>query len=102
MALPHDEKKAMLASADGRNVLREAAEQPSTGFKLSNWGIYVINETFAPENKQWEGKPVSEIAKARGVDDVRRAVRHRRRRRPHDRLRLSRRVPTTTRRGKRA
>jgi N-acyl-D-aspartate/D-glutamate deacylase len=68
MALPHDEKKAMLASADGRNVLREAAEQPSTGFKLSNWGIYVINETFAPENKQWEGKPVSEIAAARGVE----------------------------------
>ena len=59
MALPHDEKKAMLASADGRNVLREAAEQPSTGLKSSNWGIYVINETFAPENKQCEGKPVS-------------------------------------------
>jgi N-acyl-D-aspartate/D-glutamate deacylase len=68
MALPHDEKKAMLASTDGRNVLRDAAEQPSTGFKLSNWGIYVINETFAPENKQWEGKAVSEIAAARGVE----------------------------------
>jgi N-acyl-D-aspartate/D-glutamate deacylase len=68
MALPHDEKKAMLASTDGRKVLFEAAEQPSTGFKLSNWGIYVINETFAPENKQWEGKPVSEIAAARGVE----------------------------------
>ena len=69
MALPHDEKKAMLASRDGRNVLREAAEQPSTGFKVSNWGTYVINETFAPENKQWEGKLVGEIAKERGVED---------------------------------
>ena len=29
----------------------------------------MINETFAPENKQWEGKTVAEIAKARGVDD---------------------------------
>ena len=69
MALPHAEKKAMLASPDGRNVLREAALQPTTGFKVSNWAIYVINETFAPENKQWEGKSVAEIAKARGVDE---------------------------------
>ena len=69
MALPHDEKKAMLASADGRKVLQEAALQPSTGFNVSNWGIYVINETFAPENKQWEGKRVSEIATAQGVDE---------------------------------
>jgi N-acyl-D-aspartate/D-glutamate deacylase len=69
MALPHDEKKAMLASADGRKVLAEAALQPTTGFKVSNWGIYVINETFAPENKKWEGKRVSEIATERGVDE---------------------------------
>jgi N-acyl-D-aspartate/D-glutamate deacylase len=69
MALPHDEKKAMLASADGRKALQESAKQPSTGFNVSTWGIYVINETFAPENKQWEGKSVTEIAKARGVDE---------------------------------
>jgi N-acyl-D-aspartate/D-glutamate deacylase len=69
MALPHDEKKAMLASADGRKMLADAALQPSTGFKVSNWGIYVINETFAPENKQWEGKSVAEIARTRGVDE---------------------------------
>src|SRR5947209_7025878 len=56
MALPHDEKKAMLASRDGRALLRESALQPTTGFKVSNWSIYMINETFAPENKQWEGK----------------------------------------------
>ncbi|HET9728983.1 MAG TPA: amidohydrolase family protein [Acidimicrobiia bacterium] len=69
MALPHDEKKAMLASRDGRAVLRDAASQPSTGFQLGNWGVYVINETFAAENKRWEGKQVSEIAAARGVDE---------------------------------
>jgi N-acyl-D-aspartate/D-glutamate deacylase len=68
MALPHDEKKAMLASPEGRDILRQAALQPSTGFTVSNWDIYVINETFAPENKQWEGKTVAEIAKARDVD----------------------------------
>ncbi len=69
MALPHDEKKAMLASADGRRVLREAALQPTTGFKVANWSTYVINETFADENKKWEGMSVAEIAKARGVDE---------------------------------
>src|SRR6476661_4172304 len=69
MALPHDEKKAMLASPDGRNALREAALQPTSGFKVSNWSIYVINETSAPENKQWEGKSVAEIARTRGVDE---------------------------------
>jgi N-acyl-D-aspartate/D-glutamate deacylase len=69
MALPHDDKKAMLASPDGRRVLREAAEQPTTGFVVTLWGIYVINETFAPENKQWEGKRVADIAKERGVDE---------------------------------
>jgi len=69
MALPHDEKKAMLASSDGRKVLQDAALQPSTGFRLGNWGVYVINETFAPDNRQWEGKSVAEIAKARGVEE---------------------------------
>jgi N-acyl-D-aspartate/D-glutamate deacylase len=69
MALPHDEKKAMLASAEGRAMLREGATQPSTGFNVANWGVYVINETFAAENKQWEGQTVANIAKARGVDE---------------------------------
>jgi N-acyl-D-aspartate/D-glutamate deacylase len=69
MALPHDEKLAMLSSPDGRQTLRDLAAQPSTGFASTNWGIYIINETFAPENAQWEGKSVAEIAKARGVDE---------------------------------
>src|SRR5262249_29253546 len=69
MSLPHAEKKAMLASTDGRNALRESAKQPSQGFSVANWGIYVINETFAAENQQWEGKSVAEIAKTRGVDE---------------------------------
>jgi N-acyl-D-aspartate/D-glutamate deacylase len=69
MALPHDEKKAMLASTDGRRVLRDAALQPTSGFQVANWGVYVINETFVPENKQFEGMRVSQIAKERGVDE---------------------------------
>jgi N-acyl-D-aspartate/D-glutamate deacylase len=70
MALPHHEKKAMLASPDGREMLRRAAEQPSTGFQVANWNIYVINETFAAENKRYEGMRLAEIAKERGVDEL--------------------------------
>jgi N-acyl-D-aspartate/D-glutamate deacylase len=69
MALPHDEKQAMLASVDGRRVLREAAQQPSTGFNVSNWGVYVINETFAPDNARYEGRQVREIAAEEGKDE---------------------------------
>jgi N-acyl-D-aspartate/D-glutamate deacylase len=69
MALPHDEKLAMLASKDGRAVLADAAQKPQTGFAVTAWGIYIINEVFAPENKQWEGMSVADIAKARGVDE---------------------------------
>src|SRR4029077_7607287 len=69
MALPHAEKKAMLASRDGRQALRESALQPSTGFQVANWNIYVINETFAPEHKKGEGMPLTDIAKEPGVDE---------------------------------
>jgi N-acyl-D-aspartate/D-glutamate deacylase len=69
MALAHAEKKAMLASTDGRQALRDSAQQQSSGFIVSNWGIYVITETFAPENKQYEGRTVAEIAKAENKDD---------------------------------
>ena len=69
MALPHDEKKAMLASAEGRKVLRDAAAENSGGFNAGNWGTYIINETFAPENKRYEGRRVSEIAREEGKDE---------------------------------
>ena len=55
---------ALLRSRDA-----DAAQQPQTGFAVTAWGIYVINEVFAPENKQWEGMSVADIAKARGVDE---------------------------------
>jgi N-acyl-D-aspartate/D-glutamate deacylase len=59
----------MLASAEGRAALREAAATSTTGFNLANWGVYVINETFAPENKRWEGRRVADIARERGVEE---------------------------------
>jgi N-acyl-D-aspartate/D-glutamate deacylase len=62
MALPHDEKKAMLASAEGRQALREAASQGKQAFGLANWGMYIINECLTPETRQFEGRSVASIA----------------------------------------
>jgi N-acyl-D-aspartate/D-glutamate deacylase len=62
MALPHDEKKAMLASADGRRALRESASQGKQVFGLANWGIYIINECMTPETRRFEGRSVADIA----------------------------------------
>jgi N-acyl-D-aspartate/D-glutamate deacylase len=68
MALPHDEKKAMLASADGRKFLLDAAGQGKQLIGLANWSNYIINETFAPENAQYEGRSVGDIAREQGKD----------------------------------
>jgi N-acyl-D-aspartate/D-glutamate deacylase len=70
MALPHDEKKAMLASHDGRAALREAAGASKGLVGIANWPIYVINETFAPENKQFEGRTVADIAREQSKDPL--------------------------------
>ena len=37
---------------------------------IANWPIYVINETFAPENQQFEGRSVGDIAKDQGKDPL--------------------------------
>jgi N-acyl-D-aspartate/D-glutamate deacylase len=68
MALPHDEKKAMLASPAGRTALREAAGDGKGLVGIANWSIYVINETFAPENRQFEGRSVADIAREQDKD----------------------------------
>ncbi|MGQ0826614.1 MAG: N-acyl-D-amino-acid deacylase family protein [Actinomycetota bacterium] len=63
MALPHDEKKAMLANREGRKSLLDAASHGQQLVGIANWGVYVINETFAVENKQYEGRRVADIAR---------------------------------------
>jgi N-acyl-D-aspartate/D-glutamate deacylase len=70
MTLPHDEKKAMLASAEGRTALREAAGSDTGLVGIANWPIYVINETFAPENRRYEGRTVAEIASEQGKEPL--------------------------------
>jgi N-acyl-D-aspartate/D-glutamate deacylase len=62
MALPHDEKKAMLASREGREVLRQAAADGKQAFGLANWGRYIINEILTEANRRFEGRSVNDIA----------------------------------------
>src|SRR4029079_10747051 len=70
MTLPHDEKKAMLASAEGRAALVEASGEGKGLVGIANWSIYVINETFAPENRQFEGRSVADIARDQDKDPL--------------------------------
>jgi N-acyl-D-aspartate/D-glutamate deacylase len=70
MTLPHDEKKAMLASREGRAALVEASGGDTGLVGIANWPIYVINETFAPENKQYEGRSVKDIAREQGKEPL--------------------------------
>jgi N-acyl-D-aspartate/D-glutamate deacylase len=70
MTLPHDEKKAMLASSEGRAALVEAQGGEKGLVGIANWSIYVINETFAPENKQYEGRSVGDIAREQGKEPL--------------------------------
>jgi N-acyl-D-aspartate/D-glutamate deacylase len=68
MALPHDEKKAMLASTDGRRALREGFEGAKQVFGVANWAFYTVSETFTPQTKPYEGRSVGDIAKEEGKD----------------------------------
>jgi len=68
MALPHDEKKAMLASREGRAALLEAAGGGKHLVGVANWHTYVINETFAEENKRFEGRSVGDVARELGKE----------------------------------
>ncbi len=70
MTLPHDEKKAMLASREGRAALVEASGDGKGLVGIANWPIYVINETFAPENKRFVGRSVGDIAKEQGKEPL--------------------------------
>ncbi|MCU1429909.1 MAG: N-acyl-D-aspartate/D-glutamate deacylase [Actinomycetia bacterium] len=62
MALPHDEKKAMLASSEGREALRNSAADGKQAFGLGNWGRYIINECITEANRRFEGRSVADVA----------------------------------------
>jgi N-acyl-D-aspartate/D-glutamate deacylase len=68
MALPHDEKKAMLASAPGRAALLESAAAGKSAFGLGNWDTFVIKDCVRPDLKRYEGRSIGEIARDEDKD----------------------------------
>jgi N-acyl-D-aspartate/D-glutamate deacylase len=69
MALPVDEKRAVLADPEERKRLREAAESDAGMFKrLLRWDRLRVGQTFSPDNEGLEGETIGTIAAERGQD----------------------------------
>lgn len=67
MALPDSEKLTMLSDPVGRAEMdRMAQTQEGPLRSIANWRQYIVVETFAAENKRYEGRTVGEIAEKRG------------------------------------
>jgi N-acyl-D-aspartate/D-glutamate deacylase len=69
MALPDQEKARALADPDVRRRLRESAESDTGIFRaMLRWDRLTISETFAPENEEFAGRTVAEVAGELGAD----------------------------------
>ncbi len=69
MALPPDEKLALLADPDRRRELNEMAQQtegPSRG--IAYWQIFTVAEVFTPELEKYVGREIGEIAATEGKE----------------------------------
>ena len=69
MALPPDEKLAMLRDPAGRarmNEMAQATEGPTRS--IANWGGYQLLQTFTDRWKPYEGRIIGDIAAELGVD----------------------------------
>ena len=68
MFAPHEEKLALLSDPSERRRLNELAQQDGPLRNIANWGAKIIFDTVAPENEQYRGRTVGEIAEAEGKD----------------------------------
>jgi N-acyl-D-aspartate/D-glutamate deacylase len=66
MALPVDEKMALLADPSSRRELGQLAQGPSPMRGLAKWHKYTIGEVFSDENQEYSGRTIGEIAEAEG------------------------------------
>jgi N-acyl-D-aspartate/D-glutamate deacylase len=71
MHLPVDERMKRLSDPAERKRLNDGARSPEAGLigALSKWHRLKITETFAPENREFEGKTIGDVCKARGGID---------------------------------
>ncbi|MBV9659627.1 MAG: amidohydrolase family protein [Acidimicrobiales bacterium] len=67
MALPDDEKLAMLADPAGRAEMDRLAQSMEGPLRaIANWRQYRLVDTFHPDHKQFEGMAVGQIAELVG------------------------------------
>jgi N-acyl-D-aspartate/D-glutamate deacylase len=66
MALPDDEKMAMLADPERRRELAELAQGPSPLRGVARWEVLTVGEVFSDENQAYAGRTIGEIAEEEG------------------------------------
>ncbi len=66
MALPVDDKMALLSDPSTRRELAELAQGPSPMRGLAKWHKYTIGEVFSSENEEYSGRSIGDIAEAEG------------------------------------
>ena len=69
MGLPHEQKVAVFRDHDERRRLDAAAQDPANPMRhVARWAQLTIHDVVAPENEQYVGATVGEIAAAEGGD----------------------------------
>ena len=68
MALPPDAKLRALRDPNERRRLGESAKQPGPMTMFSNWGAFILRDTFTEANKPYEGRTVADVAAELGKD----------------------------------
>jgi len=66
MALPDDEKMAMLADPDKRRELNELAQGPSPLRGMAKWHNLTVGDVHSAENQEYLGRTIGEIAEDQG------------------------------------
>jgi N-acyl-D-aspartate/D-glutamate deacylase len=68
-ALPYEERLAAFSDPETRRRLDAGAQSDEAGIlrHLAQWDRLLFEETFAPENKDLEGRSVGDVARERGV-----------------------------------
>ncbi|HVM66211.1 MAG TPA: amidohydrolase family protein [Acidimicrobiales bacterium] len=69
MLLPKDKKIELLSSASARRELQEMTRRPDNTMRMvSDWSTKLIFDVVAPENEQYRGRLVGDIAREQGRD----------------------------------
>jgi N-acyl-D-aspartate/D-glutamate deacylase len=66
MALPDEEKMALLADPERRRELNELAQGPSPLRGIAKWHKLTVGEVFSDENQEYLGRTIGEIAEEEG------------------------------------